>query len=104
MAVGTIGMNYSDFLQMDADAFDAVATAYHDQDEYRRREEWERMRILASISIQPHISRKSRNSATPEKLLPLPWDHEKHSSTAMSAEEQRQRMKQLVEQLGDKTV
>lgn len=97
-------MSYTDFLQMDADAFDAVATAYHDQDESRRREEWERMRILATITIQPHIRRKGRNAATPEKILPLPWDHEKHNSTAMSAEEQRQRMKKLVEQLGDKTV
>lgn len=31
---------------------------------------WERMRMLASIVIQPHVKKK----ITPKRLLPFPWD------------------------------
>lgn len=40
----------------------------------RRREDyhdsWNRMRLLATIVIQPHLSKK----ITPERLLPFEWD------------------------------
>lgn len=90
-------MNYSDFLMMDADAFNAVVSAYSDSEEYKRRDEWERVRQLATFSIQPYLSKK--HSVSPEKLFPLPWDNEKHKSS-MSAESQQQRMKKLFEQVG----
>ena len=58
------------------------------------------MRLLASITIQPHLARGKR--ITPEKLLPFPWDKPtRGSKPAISAEEQRERMRKLVEKLGD---
>ena len=58
------------------------------------------MRLLASITIQPHLARGKR--ITPEKLLPFPWDKPtRGSKPTVSAEEQRERMRKLVEKLGD---
>lgn len=58
------------------------------------------MRLLASITIQPHLARGKR--ITPEKLLPFPWDKPtRGSKPTVSAEEQRERMRKIVEQLGD---
>ena len=44
--------------------------AWADRRDVEARGEWERMRTLATITIQPHC----KNRLTPEKLLPLPWD------------------------------
>lgn len=58
------------------------------------------MRLLASITIQPHLVKRHR--VTPEKLLPFPWDKPtRGSKPTISAEEQRERMRKLVEKLGD---
>ena len=66
--------------------------------------EWQRMRLLACINVQPHLSSGAR--LTPERLLPLPWDNEPAPDTAapdtLTPEEQRARMAALVQQLGDK--
>ena len=65
------------------------------------------MRILAAITIQPHVKSK----LTPQKLLPLSWDKkqprtrqqaeevEKEHITAKEAEE---RKKKIIALLGDK--
>lgn len=58
------------------------------------------MRMLASITIQPHLAKRHR--VTPEKLLPFPWDKPtRGSKPTISAEEQRERMRKLAEKLGD---
>lgn len=95
-------MNYDDFLRVDVDAFSEIYKAYHDREENKARGEWERMRLLATISIQPHI----KKSITPQKLLPFSWDHENDQDKqvaprrTMTASEQRERMKQLAESQG----
>ena len=62
------------------------------------------MRILATLSIQPHLSKQLK--ITPEKLLPFPWDKptQRKSAPEITAEEQRERMRRLVEKLGDELV
>lgn len=90
-------MSYDDFLRVDVDAFSEIYRAYHEREETKARGEWERMRLLATISIQPHI----KKSITPQKLLPFSWDHENDKEVAprrtMTAAEQRERMKRLAE-------
>jgi len=51
--------------------------------------------------IQPHLGKKHR--ITPEKLLPLPWDKKtaKKDAPKLTPEQHRERMKELVERLGD---
>jgi hypothetical protein len=54
---------------------------------------WERMRMNATISIQPHIKGKM----TPERLLPFPWEKPKKAEAPkVSAEEARKRFERLV--------
>ena len=58
------------------------------------------MRLLASITIPPHLDKRHR--ITPERLLPFPWDTPKHGKKpTISAAEQRERMRKIVEKLGD---
>ena len=64
------------------------------------------MRMLACITIQPHIGRKHK--VTPEKLLPFPWEKKKGKkkaeAEAMTLEERRKRMAELVKKLGDELI
>lgn len=41
-------------------------------DEKNRSGEWERLRILGTWILSPHV--KKGHNISPEKLLPLPWD------------------------------
>ncbi len=63
------------------------------------------MRILAAISIQPHVKKK----LTPQALLPLPWDRVKNRKSGisqqtppLSKEEQRRRFYDLRDRLADR--
>jgi hypothetical protein len=61
------------------------------------------MRILATISVQPHVKGK----LTPQKLLPLPWDRKKlqamrnEDAPKLSRDEQRARFKELLHRTGE---
>lgn len=52
------------------------------------------MRMLACITIQPHIGK--RHKVTPEKLLPFPWEKKKAKKKTeadnMTLEQRRARM------------
>lgn len=69
-AIGGVGMSLGDFRLLTPAEFGAVGKAWSEGQENRERGGWERMRLLASITIQPHVKRR----VTPQKLLPLPWD------------------------------
>lgn len=64
------------------------------------------MRLLATIVIQPHLSK--RKSITPEKLLPFPWDKKLGKTdgkkVTMTREQQRRRMEELTKNLGDELI
>ena len=89
---------------MDFDEFAAVYNAYAEQRDADYKDNWVRMRLLATITIQPHLDK--RHKITPEKLLPLPWDHEqkKHNKPTMTPAQQRKRMEELVNRFGDKLI
>ena len=53
--------------------FGAVSKAYQEYREAEYRGQWERMRLLATITIQPHVKKKM----TPQALLPFEWDRQK---------------------------
>lgn len=75
-----------------------------DQRETDIKDKWQRMRLLATITIQPHLRKGSHITA--EKLLPFPWDKKSKKTEVkqMTAEEQRARMKKLAEKLGDEII
>jgi len=84
---------------LEFDEFEAVFSAYNDAQELVLRESWEQTRILAAITVQPH----SKKRIYPQKLIPLPWDktHQPETKPRLSKDEQLERMKELVQRLGD---
>jgi hypothetical protein len=55
--------------------------------------DWERMRLLATISIMPWTKTKVK----PEKLLLLPWDKPKtKKELILSKSERKQRFEKLI--------
>jgi hypothetical protein len=88
---------------MDFNEFAAVYKAYAEQRDTDFKDEWARMRLLATITIQPHLAKGKK--VTPEKLLPFPWEKKKTrkrgKSQELTIEQQRARMAELVKKLGD---
>lgn len=104
VALGCIGLSYDDFCRLDFDEFAAIVKSYAEQRDADIRGEWERMRLLATIAVQPHLAKGK--SITPEKLLPLPWDSRKKKAEGpkITAEQQRKRMEDLAKKFGDKMI
>ena len=93
---------------MDFDEFAAVYKAYAEQRDTDFKDNWARMRLLATIVIQPHLAKGKK--ITPEKLLPFPWDKpqkrgaKKGKGIELTPEQQRARMADLVKKLGDELI
>lgn len=90
-ALGCVGLGYDDFCRLTPGEFKAVSDSFIELREADRREDWERMRILATVTIQPHI----KNKLTAKKLLPLPWDNEVKTAEIASKEESLGRLNTL---------
>lgn len=89
---------------MDFEEFAAVYKAYAEQRDTDFKDEWVRMRLLATITIQPHLAKNKK--VTPEKLLPFPWEKKKAlkrgaKEQELTPKQQRERMAELVKKLGD---
>ena len=90
-------MSYDDFCRLTPDEFWHVCKAFADYAEADSRGEWERMRMLAAITVQPHV----KGRVTPQKLLPLPWEKPRKSKTEkpVSKEESKRRFEALLERV-----
>lgn len=100
-ALGCIHLSYDDFCRLTPDEFNSVCKVYLDQEQSQYKDSWERMRMLACITIQPHV----KNKLTPQKLLPLSWDNKKPRKTKaehITAKEAEEKRKQIIALLGDK--
>ena len=75
VAVGNIGLRYEDFCDLTPDEFTHIYRAYSKEREAQYKDNWERMRILAAITIQPYV----KKGLTPHGLLPFPWDSKRKS-------------------------
>lgn len=80
------------------DEYIAVSRAWADEREREMRDGWERMRLLATLCVQPHV----RKSVTPEKLLKFPWDDKKAKKPIPSREEAMKEYHALMERLNQK--
>lgn len=58
---------------------------------------WERMRMLATITVQPWCKKK----LTPSQLLKFPWEKKKESKNIVSRDIGRERFNKLLEKLKD---
>ena len=79
--------------------FAQVCRKHRESEEEQERMHWERMRLLAAITIQPQCKKK----ITPEKLLPLPWDRGKGARNKVQGariESSRERMLEVAKRTG----
>lgn len=91
---------YDDFMKLTPEEYNSICACYTDKEQIQYKDNWERMRILACITIQPHVKGK----LTPHKLLPLSWDNTHHTHNdahKISAEEAKKRREQLIATLGN---
>ena len=93
-----VGLRYDDFCRLASKEFRAVCKVFQEQREADDKAEWERMRLLATIVVQPHVKGK----LTPQKLLPFPWEKNKgpEGKKPVSKEEGRARLEALVKRIG----
>jgi hypothetical protein len=84
-------MSLDDWCRLTPDELEAVLKAHVENEELRLHGDWERMRMLATITVQPHV----KGRMTPEKLLPLPWEN-KAPVEKLSAAERKARMEAAI--------
>lgn len=98
--MAVIGIGYDDFCRMTMQETAAVFAAYRTKHEADRRDAWERMRMQACITIQPHLKKK----ITPRRLLPLPWDKEERrpKTRTYTAAERKARRDEILKRLNVK--
>lgn len=86
-------MRLDDFCRLTPREFGAVLTAYRECREADMHDSWERMRLLACITVQPHVRKKM----TPTDLLKFPWEETRKPKTPrLSKEEIRRRMEEAL--------
>ena len=73
MALGVVGLSFGDFCVLTFDEFEAVLKAHRERDDMMRHEGWERMRLQAVMTMQPHCRKK----LDPKKVLPFEWEKPK---------------------------
>ena len=77
-----MGLRYGDFCDLTPDEFTHIYRAYSERQEAQYKDNWERMRMLAAIIIQPY----AKGKLTPHSLLPFPWDAESRPTRRATAE------------------
>ena len=68
--MGVVGLSFGDFCLLTFDEFEAVLKAHRERDDMMRQEEWERMRLNAVMTLQPHCNKR----LDPRKVLPFEWE------------------------------
>ncbi|MBQ9637768.1 MAG: hypothetical protein IJV36_07765 [Prevotella sp.] len=96
-------MSLDDFCRLDAEEFQEVSEAWHARREAEDRDAWSRMRMLAAITIHPHV----KGTIKPERLLPFPWEQPsavgsepQRTQMHLSKEESKERFEKLVKRVG----
>lgn len=97
--MGRVHISYEDFCKCTPEEFEAVCKAWQETRDAEYKENWERIRLLATITIQPHVKQK----ITAQKLLPFAWDKKTFGiaeSKQMTSKEKRERMDKILNKLG----
>lgn len=102
VAVGCCGVSRDDFEQMTPRELEAVVGAWGRSEQQRERQAWERMRLLATVTVQPHV----RDRITPRTLIRLPWDSAEAEPDSdlgeqLTAAERRERAREFLRRLKD---
>jgi hypothetical protein len=97
IAVGDIGLPYSDFCMFTPEEFGSIYKAYAERQETQYRTQWECMRTLAFFTVQPY----AKKGLTPHKLFSFPWDgkaeRDNKDSSKISKSEALARFRKVLE-------
>lgn len=72
MAYGRLGWSEEKFFESKLSYFFKALKGFNDLEFERHKDNWERFRFLASVTLAPHTA-KGR-STNPKTLFPMPWD------------------------------
>ena len=87
-------MPFNDFCQLTPDEFSYIYKAYGEREEAQHRDQWERLRMLCTMVLQPY----SKKNLKPKDVLSLPWDSDtvrQSKAPVLSKEETLRRFKEL---------
>lgn len=93
-------MQYEEFCITTPEEFSYIYGAYDKERTERYQDNWERMRMLAAITLQPY----AKKGITPRRLLPLPWDDRKpmkEKPVTISKEEAVRAFETVLEKAGN---
>ena len=89
------GLGFEDFCLCTPIEFQAIMDAFGEMEDARRRDMWERMRILAAISVSPF----SKSRVRPENIIRLPWDNERKQAAIVSKEDDIKALQRRLRQI-----
>lgn len=69
-AVVDTGLSFRDFCRLTFDEMEEVLRVSRERREQTMRDEWERMRMHAVMTMQPHCKKR----LSPQTLLKFPWE------------------------------
>ena len=95
-AITAVGLSLQEWQSLTPEEWTAVATTYNQAHEQQSHEAWERMRLHATLTIQPHV----KGHLTPMRLLPFPWETNHHNEAPapqLSKEEARAQFVKLMQ-------
>ena len=103
IALGCIGLRYDDFCRLTLEEFSHIYEQYNEREEMEERSAWERMRMLATICVQPYSKKRLKAN----ELMRFPWDEEQNGSPTrppqregvVSKEEALKRFEKLVRKI-----
>lgn len=88
MGMGELRLSPSSFYDMTLTEFFAAVRGYRECQSRVGREDWERIRWLATVGMQPHLKKNRR--LKPTDLIRFPWEN-----TVSDAPTEEQRLKSL---------
>ena len=91
IALGLIRLSYDDFCRLTPTEFEHIYKAYSDKEDADYKDAWGRMRLAATVLLQPHTKKK----ITPEKVIIFPWE-KKSSAPVISKEQDKERLEKLM--------
>lgn len=80
-----MGLKLDDVRRLNFEEFELIVEEWNQAMEREHHDAWERMRMLATITIQPHTKKRIE----PRSLLPFPWEKKKKKTARVFTKEER---------------
>lgn len=88
---GQLRLNPISFFEMTIDEFICAVRGFHELNEIREQQHWERTRWLATVMLTPHA--KKHSHLKPTDIATFPWEEKKKKTAADGEQLLRQLMK-----------